>query len=82
MASSHVCLGLSGSNQTMTSVASVIRASGIGQLQAISHVAGPRLSHGKTTRKAVATMGFNDLVARKYHMLGPSCQRYNLQAGR
>ena len=27
-------------------------------------------------------MGYNDLVVGEDHMLGPSCQRYNLQTGR
>ena len=40
------------------------------------------LSPGKPTRWAVTTMGSNDLVVGEDHMLGPSCQRYNLQAGR
>ena len=45
-------------------------------------MAGPWLSHGKPTRRAVATMGSNDLVVGENHMLGPSCQRYNWQTGR
>ena len=62
--------------------ASVVHASGSGQLQANPHVAGPWLSPGKPTRRAVATMGSNDLVVGEDHMLGPSCQRYNWQTGR
>ena len=42
--------------------ASVVHASGSGQLQANPHVAGPWLSPGKPTRRAVTTMGSNDLV--------------------
>ena len=59
-------------------VASVVHSSGSGQLQANPHVAFP----GKPTRRAVATMGSNDLVVGEDHMLGPSCQRYNWQTGR
>ena len=36
---------------------------------------------GKPTRRAVTTMGSNDLVVGEDHMLGPSCQRYNWQTG-
>ena len=43
---------------------------------------GPWLSPGKPTRRAVTTMGFNDLVVGEVHMLGPSCQRYNWHTGR
>ena len=62
--------------------ASVVRASGSGQLQANPHVAGPWLSPGKPTRRAITTMGSNDLVVGEVHMLGPSCQRYNWHTGR
>ena len=62
--------------------ASVVHASGSGQLQANPHVAGSWLPPGKPTRKAVTTMGSNDLVVGEDHMLGPSCQRYNWQMGR
>ena len=62
--------------------ASVVHASGSGQLQANPHVAGPWLSPGKPTRRAVTTMGSNDLVVGEVHMLGPSCQRYNWHTGR
>ena len=62
--------------------ASVVHASGSGQLQANSHVAGPWLSPGKPTRRAVTTIGSNDLVVGEVHMLGPSCQRYNWHMGR
>ena len=62
--------------------ASVVHASGSGQLQANPHVAGPWLSPGKPTRRAITTMGSNDLVVGEVHMLGPSCQRYNWHTGR
>ena len=62
--------------------ASVVHASGSGQLQANPHVAGPWLSPGKPTRRAVTTIGSNDLVVGEVHMLGPSCQRYNWHTGR
>ena len=62
--------------------ASAVHASGSGQLQANPHVAVPWLSPGKPTRRAVTTMGSNDLVVGEDHMLGPSCQRYNWQTGR
>ena len=52
--------------------ASVVHASGSGQLQANPHVAGPWLSPGKPTRRAVTTMGSNDLVVGEVHMLGNS----------
>ena len=55
----------------------VVHASGFGQLRANPHVAGPWLSPGKSTRRAVTTM-----VVGEDHMLGPSCQRYNSQTGR
>ena len=42
--------------------ASVVHASGSGQLQANPYVAGPWLSPGKPIRRAVTTMGSNDLV--------------------
>ena len=57
--------------------ASVVHASGSGQLQANPHVAGPLLSPGKPTRRAVTTMGSNGLVVGDDHMLGPIFQRYN-----
>ena len=47
---------------TIVPDASVVHASGIGQLQADPLVAGPRLSTWKPTRRAMATMGFIDLV--------------------
>ena len=62
--------------------ASVVHASGSGQLQANPHVAGPWLSPWKPTRRAVTTMGSNDLVVGEVHMLGPSCQRYNWHTAR
>ena len=62
--------------------ASVVHASGSGQLQANSHVAGPWLSPGKPTLRAVTTMRSNDLIVGEDHMLGPNCQRDNWQAGR
>ena len=36
--------------------------SGTGRLQANPPVEGPRFSHGKPTRRAITTMGLNDLV--------------------
>ena len=68
--------------QCFCPVASAVHVSGSGQLLANPHVAGTWLSHGKPTRRAVTTMGSNDLVVCEDHMLGPSCQRYNLQTGR
>ena len=62
--------------------ASVVHASGSGQLQANPHVAGPWLFPGKSTRRALTTIMSNDLVVGEDHMLGPSCQRYNWQTGR
>ena len=62
--------------------ASVVHASGSGKLQANPHVAGPWLSPGKPTRRAVTTMGSNDLVVGEVHILGPSCRRYNWHTGR
>ena len=62
--------------------ASVVHASGSGQFQANPHVAGPWHSPGKPTRRAVTTMGCNDLVVGEDHMLGPSCQRYDWKTGR
>ena len=59
--------------------ASVVHASGSGQLQANPHVARPWLSPGKPTQRAVSTMGSNDLVVGEDYMLGPSCQRYDWQ---
>ena len=43
----------------------IVHASGTGQLQANPHVVGPRFHPGKPTRRAVATMGLNDLVVGK-----------------
>ena len=48
--------------------ASVVHASGYGQLQANPHVAGLWLSHGKPTRRAVTTMGSNNLIVGEDHM--------------
>ena len=62
--------------------ASVVHAFGSGQLQVDPHVVGPWLSTEKPTRRAVTTMGSNDLFVCEDHMLGPSCQRYNWQMGR
>ena len=62
--------------------ASVVHASGSGQLQANPHPHPPWLSPGKPTRRAVTTMESNDLVVGEDHMLGLSCQRYNWQTGR
>ena len=60
--------------------ASVVHASGTGQLEANLRVAGPWLSRGRLTRRAVTTMGSNDLI--EDNLVGPSCQRYNWQTGR
>ena len=68
-------------HEAIASDASVVHASGSGQLQANPHVAGPWHSHGKPIRMAVATTGSNDLVVGEDHMLGPSCQRYDWQTG-
>ena len=62
--------------------ASVFHASGSGQLQANPTVAGPRLSPEKPVRRAVTTMGSDDLVVGDDHMVGPSCQCYNWLTGR
>ena len=62
--------------------ATVVHASGSVQLQANPHVAGPWLSPGKPTLRAVTTMGSNDLLEGEDYMLGPSYQRYNWQTGR
>ena len=62
--------------------ACIVHASGSGQLQANPHVAGPWLSPGKPTRRAVTTMGSNNLAVCEDHMLEPSYQRYNWQTGR
>ena len=48
--------------------ASVVHAYGSGQLQANPHVAGPWLSPGKPTRRAVTTMGSSDLVIGEPHV--------------
>ena len=45
------------------------------QLQANPHVAGLWLCSRKPTRRAVSTMGSNDLVVGKDHMLGPGRRR-------
>ena len=39
------------------------------------------LPNGKPTRRAVTTMGSNDLVVGEVHMLGSSCQRHNWHTG-
>ena len=67
---------------TICPEASVVHASGSGLLQANPHMAGPWLSPGTSTRRAVTTMGSNDMVVGEDHMLGQSCQRYNWQTGR
>ena len=79
---------------TLVSPHSVIKCGGISDLKgskrknyekkrtANPHVAGPWLSLGKPTRRAVTTMGSIDLVVGEVHMLGPSCQRYNWHTGR
>ena len=45
-------------------------------------MAGPWLSPGKPTRRAVTTLGSSDLVVGLDHMLGPSCQRFNWKTGK
>ena len=62
--------------------ASIVHASGSGQMQANPHVAGPWLSSGKPSRRAVTTVGSNDWVVGEDHMLGPSCQWHIWQTGR
>ena len=52
--------------------ASVIHASGLGQLLATQPLAGPRPIH-----RAVTTTESNDMVVGEDHMMGPSCQQYN-----
>ena len=69
-------------NITNCSDVFVVHATGSGQLQANSHVEGPWLSPGKPIRRAVTTMGSNDLIVGEDNMLEPSCQRYNWQTGR
>ena len=59
--------------------ASVVHVSDIGHLLGIPPVAKPRLSPGKTPQSAMTTMGTNDLVIDKDHLLGQSYQR---QTGR
>ena len=55
----------------------VVHASGTGQLQA-----NPPVTYPMPTRRAVTTMGSNDLVIGEDHLLGPSCLRYNRKTGR
>ena len=52
-------------------------ASGTGQLRAYPPMVGHRLSPGKPTRSAVTTMGSNDFVRGKDHLLGMSYQQYD-----
>ena len=47
--------------------ASVVRATGNEQLLEKPQEAGPRLSHGKPSRRAVTTLGSNDLVVGEDH---------------
>ena len=57
--------------QTLTQYlndASVVHASGSAQLQANPHAAGPWLSPGKPTQRAITTMGSNDLVVGEDHI--------------
>ena len=61
---------------------SVDHASGSGQLQANTNVAGLWLSPGKPSRRMVTTMGSSDFVEGEDHMFGPSSQRYKWQTGR
>ena len=58
---------------------SVVHASGTGQLQAIPQMGGLRLSHGKLSRRAVTTIGSDDLDVSEDHLLGLSCQWYSWQ---
>ena len=76
----HIC-GING-EMYKSPDASVVHASGSGQLPSNPHVAGPWLSPGKPTRRTVTTMGSNDLVVGEDHMFEQSCQRYNWQTGR
>ena len=50
--------------------ASVVQASGAVQLEANPRVAGPRLPHRKSTRRAVTPMVSIDLVAGEDHLVG------------
>ena len=59
----------------------VVRASGSGQLQANPHVSGPLLSPGKSTSRAVSTIGSNDLVVGEDYMLEPRYRLYNWKTG-
>ena len=62
--------------------ASVDHASDTAQLQANPPETGPRHSTGKPTRRAVTTMGSNDLVEGEDHLVGPICYRHNTHTGR
>ena len=78
----HIILKKSNRCNRMTLTPPLFMPPASGQLQANPHVAGPWLSPGKPTRRAVTTMGSNDLVVGEDHVLEPSCQRYNWQNGR
>ena len=62
--------------------ASIVYASGTGQLQANPPVVSLRISTMKSSTRAVTAMGSSDLVNGEVHILGPSCQRYDFQMGR
>ena len=74
---------MSTSNLQLTIIYVVaVHAPGTKQLQAIPHVVGLMLSNWKPTRRALTTMGSNDLAVAEDHLLLPSCQRYNWQMSR
>ena len=54
-------------------VASIVDTKGTGKLQANPPVAGPRLSIGMPTQRAVTTMGSIELVVSEEHLLRFSC---------
>ena len=62
--------------------ASVVHASCSDELLANPPVTGTRLSPRKLTRRAVTWMEIIDLVVGEDHILGQSCQRYDLLTGR
>ena len=62
--------------------ASVAHASGSRQLPASTPVAVQKHSSGMSTRRAVATLGSNDLVVGEDHMVWPSCLLCNWHTGR
>ena len=62
--------------------ASVVHASGTGQLPANPPVASLRFNCGRPTKMAVTTMGSSDLVVGEDHLLGPNCLCYSWQTDR